>query len=82
MQAQLFPIRKENARLARENHQLHVDSIRQNDEARRAWDENGIVLQNLRDEVAELKLLSAAKEEYMERGDKEIEQLREVCTRL
>ncbi|KAJ1394751.1 hypothetical protein B484DRAFT_407793 [Ochromonadaceae sp. CCMP2298] len=31
-QAQLFPLRKENARLNRENHELHIDSIRQNDE--------------------------------------------------
>jgi hypothetical protein len=30
-QSQLFPLRKDNARLARENHELHVENIRQND---------------------------------------------------
>lgn len=33
-QAQLFPLRKENARLTRENHDLHNDTIRLNDEIR------------------------------------------------
>eukprot|EP01031_Cornospumella_fuschlensis_P037499 gene37499-45540_t len=27
IQSQLFPLRKENARLARENHDLHLDNI-------------------------------------------------------
>ena len=28
-QSQLFPLRKENARIAKENHQLHMNSIKQ-----------------------------------------------------
>mgnify|MGYP000716481284 CR=1 FL=1 len=31
-QSQLFPLRKENAKLSRENYQLHIDNVKVKDE--------------------------------------------------
>jgi hypothetical protein len=50
-QAQLFPLRKENARLNRENHELHIDSIRQNDEISNAAEDYSRKAQKLSDEI-------------------------------
>ena len=41
-QAQLFPLRKENSRLTRENHQLHLDNIRQQDESSNMFADQGV----------------------------------------
>ena len=39
--AQLFPLKKENSRLARENYQLHVDGVKtQDEEAKRIADQS------------------------------------------
>lgn len=77
-QAQLFPLRKENARLARENHQLHLDSIsvKEANAAKLAEQQN--TLKSLQDRIAELQFLSRAKDEMIERVERGKEKIREV----
>ena len=77
-QAQLFPLRKEAARLARENHLLHMDNINQADEKRNAIESLTQKIQQLNDEFKELALISRAKDEYLIVKNKEIENLKEV----
>ena len=77
-QAQLFPLRKDNARLTRENHQLHVDNIRKNDEATAAFTDQNKTIRKLQDEVANLTLAQKMKHEECDRMEAEKERLREL----
>ena len=81
-QAQLFPLRKDNSRLTRENHQLHVDNIRQTDAAANMFAEQNINTRKLQDEVAELKLVLKMKDEACQRVEIEKERLREAYEEL
>ena len=58
-QAQLFPLRKENSRLTRENHQLHLDNIRQQDEATNMFADQGVDIRKLKDKIADLQLVGS-----------------------
>ena len=77
-QAQLFPLRKENSRLNRENQQLHVDSIQQKDQAIVAIDAHKSELRGLEDRLREMKELTDAKERDYRSMEKERERMREV----
>jgi len=77
-QAQLFPLRKENSRLTRENHQLHVDNIRQTDQAANMFSEQNVSMKKLQDELHEMATILKLKEEQMQKIDKERERIREV----
>ena len=77
-QAQLFPLRKENARLARENHELHIDSIRQNDEIRNSLEEYGRNTRRLQEELHELSFLADAQREELRSKNEELSRLRDV----
>lgn len=77
-QAQLFPLRKENARLSRENHELHLDHIRQNEEGRVEMDKFSKQIRVLSDQITELKLLNRMSDEQIRAKDEVIERLREV----
>jgi len=77
-QAQLFPLRKENSRLTRENHQLHVDNIRQTDQAANMFSEQNVSIKKLQDDLHEMNLVVRLKEEQMQKLDKERERIREV----
>lgn len=78
VQAQLFPLRRENARLTRENHELHIDSIRQNEESTHQMDEFSRQVRDLTDKINELKMLNKVFEEQLKGKDEVIERLREV----
>ena len=77
-QAQLFPLRKDNSRLTRENHQLHVDNIRQTDAAANMFAEQNVNIRKLQDEVSELSLVVKMKEEQVQRAEGEKERIREA----
>ena len=77
-QAQLFPIRKENARLARENHDLHNDSIRLNDEIRNSIEDNGRQAQKLQEEIQDLMFLCEAQQEQLRSKSEAMDKLRYV----
>lgn len=81
-QAQLFPLRKDNSRLTRENHQLHVDNIRQTDAAANMFAEQNVNIRQLQDDVAELNLVLKMKEEKCQRVELEKERLREAYEEL
>ncbi len=55
-QAQLFPLRRENAKLARENNELHKDQIKQTDDSRAFSEEQSRKLRKVEDELVESKL--------------------------
>lgn len=77
-QAQLFPLRKENARLARENHELHLDHIKQTEESRRETDRYAQKARELGDQITELRLMNKLYEQQVKEKDEVIEKLREV----
>jgi len=77
-QAQLFPLRKENARLARENYQLHLDNVKQNEEKDSKVTEHTIEIRQLEDKISELKYLNKMKDDQMKRAELDRERLREV----
>lgn len=77
-QAQLFPLRKENARLARENHELHVESIRLNDELRSSLEDYGKSTRHLHNELNELHYLADSQKQQLKAKDELIDRLRDV----
>jgi chromosome segregation ATPase len=77
-QAQLFPLRKENARLARENHELHLDHIKQTEESRRETDRYAQKARELGDQITELRLMNKLYEQQVKEKDEVIEKLREA----
>lgn len=77
-QAQLFPLRKENARLARENHELHLDHIKQNEESRYELDKFAQKSRELSDQITEQRLMNKLYEDQIKEKDEVIEKLREV----
>lgn len=78
VQSQLFPLRKENARLARENHDLHVDNIKLNEDIRMEMEQFSKRVRILSDEITELKLLNKVADEQLRAKDFLIDELRDV----
>lgn len=85
-QAQLFPLRKENIRLNRENHQLHVESISQKENLDLSLEDQKREIISLTDKLNEIKYLNVAKEKEMRSMEKEKERMKEVifsfCSRF
>lgn len=81
-QAQLFPLRKDNTRLTRENHQLHIDSIKQKDESAVAVDDQKREIKMLEDKLNEMKYVMVANEKEMRVMEKEKERMREVSNKI
>jgi chromosome segregation ATPase len=77
-QAQLFPLRKDNTRLTRENHQLHIDSIKQKDDLALALDDQKREIRSLEDRLNEIKYVNIAKDKEMRAMEKEKERMREA----
>eukprot|EP00428_Durinskia_dybowskii_P063239 CAMPEP_0170370490 /NCGR_PEP_ID=MMETSP0117_2-20130122/8538_1 /TAXON_ID=400756 /ORGANISM="Durinskia baltica, Strain CSIRO CS-38" /LENGTH=599 /DNA_ID=CAMNT_0010625267 /DNA_START=213 /DNA_END=2012 /DNA_ORIENTATION=+ len=57
VQAQLFPLRKENTRLTRENHELRENTVRLNDELRRSTEYHSRQLNIVREELHDSRCL-------------------------
>lgn len=81
-QAQLFPLRKENSRLTRENHQLHLDNIRQQDEASHMFADQGVDIRKLKDKIADLQLVVKLKTEEVNRAESEKDRIKEAYEEL
>jgi len=77
LQAQLFPLRKENAKLARENNELHLDHIHHVENTRREQQEYERRLRELSDELMELSVLNRVTNEQLKEKDKLLEKVRE-----
>lgn len=77
-QAQLFPLRKENARLARENHDLHNDTIRLNDEIRNATEDHSRELQRAQEQLQDSRFLNESFQEQLRQKAETIDKLRHV----
>lgn len=81
-QTQLFPLRKENTRLARENHQLHVDSIKQKDNMALALDEHKRMIKDLEAKLIETKHVADMKEKQLYMIEKERDKLRDAYEKV
>ena len=83
-QAQLFPLRKENTRLKKENHQLHIDSIKQDDEEADKLSHQSTTIRKLQDQLQELQFLLKVKDDHAGRMEQERDRIREVimCNKL
>lgn len=67
-QAQLFPLRKENAKLARDSHQLHLDNIILNDKADALLSEHELESNRMDDKLSELKYLIKLRDEELKQS--------------
>ena len=81
-QAQLFPLRKENTRLNRENHQLHADSITLKDGITLSAENQKLELKILEDRLSEMRHLASAREIELRAMEREKERMREVTSGL
>lgn len=77
-QAQLFPIRKENNRLVRENHGLHLERVREVEVRQEEKQQQENIVQQLKGRVQDLELLLAAKDAAILNGEREAQRLKEV----
>ncbi len=77
-QSQLFPLRKENARLARENYQLHVENVKQNEDKDALKQKHMIDMRHLEDQISELTYLSKISNDQLKRAETDRDKLREA----
>ncbi len=78
VQSQLFPLRKENARLARENHDLHLDNVKLNEDNILEVETLAKRIRLLNDEMTELKLLNKVCDDELRAKNLIIDKLRDV----
>ena len=78
-QAQLFPLRKDNARLARESHQLHEENIRIREESAIFQSEQSSIRKKLEDRVNELIYLCKSKDVLLGKVEQDRTRIKEVC---
>lgn len=81
-QAQLFPLRKENTRVNRENQQLHADSIKQRDLISAAAENHNLELKSLENKINELNYLAVVREKDLRDMEREKERIKEVSSWL
>jgi hypothetical protein len=77
-QAQLFPLRRENAKLARENNELHKDQIKQTDDSRAFSEDLSRKIRLVEDELVESKLKYQAKNVEFNVMVQNLDRIREV----
>lgn len=82
LQAQLFPLRKENAKLARENNELHLDHIHYVENTRREQQEYERKLREISDELLQLKIFNQVANDQLMEKEKVLDRIREVGTVL
>lgn len=77
-QSQLFPLRKENAKLTRDNHQLHVDTIRLNEELSTSELNYTAKIRETDEKLKNAEYIITCKDEEISRAEKKWSKLREV----
>jgi CHAD domain-containing protein len=77
-QSTTFSLRKENAKLARENNELHLDHIKEVEHHRSEIQKFQKQLRDLSDEVLRFQMLSKAAKEELTAKEQVIEKLRDV----
>lgn len=77
-QAQLFPLRKENARIARDNHDLHADTIRLNDDLRNAEDNHSREMQKVQEHLQDSRFQCEALNAQLREKEEKLDKLRMV----
>ena len=78
-QGQLHPLRRENARLMRENQQLHAEMIRNAESAEAALADARAAAASATKRLADAEFVVAHKKERMDKMESEIQSLRQRC---
>jgi centrosomal protein CEP135 len=81
-QAQLFPLKKENAKISRENQQLHMDTVKLREELTDHQDTLVARVKELEDQLKEVTFLCSCKDESLRKGEQQRIRLREAYEQL
>jgi centrosomal protein CEP135 len=81
-QAQVFPLRKENAKLVRENQQLHAEVVSLKEEASNRNDSLTQRIRSLEEELEDVRYLCQSKDNEISKGEKERFRLKEAYESL
>lgn len=81
-QAQVFPLRKENAKLIRENQQLHAEVVSLKEEATNRNDSLSQKIRKLTEELEDVKYLCESKDSEITRVEKERLRIKEAYENL
>ena len=81
-QAQLFPLKKENSRLSKENYQLHVDSIKDKDGITKEKNEQAAHIVRLEERLRDANFLLKTKDDQLAATENERNRIKEVLNAL
>eukprot|EP01041_Mallomonas_annulata_P013374 gene13374-28342_t len=81
-QAQLFPLRKDNAKLAKENYQLHIEKESTNEEHLISDEKLKSKIKSLEDNLNELKRLSMYKDDLLFHKESQYSEIRTAYEKL
>mmetsp|Transcript_21473 Transcript_21473/g.31144 ORF Transcript_21473/g.31144 Transcript_21473/m.31144 type:complete len:1310 (-) Transcript_21473:121-4050(-) len=81
-QAQLFPLRKDNAKLSRENQQLHLETIKLREDLSNRNDSLSMNVKQLKEELQEARYLCMSKDEDIAKIERERLRIREAYEAL
>ena len=77
-QSQLFPLKKENSRLAKENYQLHADSIKEKDAVSKEKNEQAAHIVRLEEKLRDAGFLLKSKDDQLAAIESEKNRIKEV----
>lgn len=77
-QAQLFPLKKQNAHYARENYQLHIDGIKAKDDHAKQIEDKELAVKKLEEQMYEMKYMMSGKDEMLRKLEEESVKLKQV----
>ena len=76
--AQLFPLKKENSRLTRENYQLHVDGVKTQDEVAKRITDQSVHVIKLEEELRDMKFILKSKDAALATAETERNRIKEA----
>jgi centrosomal protein CEP135 len=77
-QAQIFPLRKENAKLMKDNHQLHADTVKLNEELAASELNFTTKIRSIEEQLKNAEYIISCKDDEISRAEKKWIKLREV----